>query len=428
LGGFVRPLGEDLVGMATESSDTADGEAGEQTPQPYSSEREELAARGFTRVTSVSDAKPWPRIFFFIAGALANFISAFLLFVLVGVLGAPEEAGMRVGLIEVPPGSELAQIGLQSDDVIEGLNDDLFANSRAFFAALQAFEGQTVTLDVWRNETEEELHLTVTPTAELVNALANANGYVFIVAIGEESPAEEAGLQPGDLIQSVNNEDLTGMSDPVLHLQELSDSLAGQSIDLTIIRDGEPLNINLVPRADPPPNSGRIGISIEPYYESVTGVTYTDAGTRFKPVPQPLGDAIDYGIDRSISVLDAIVSFPSRVLSGATSEGETRLVSVVGVSQLGGRFLQESIQDDQPIVIIDYIALISIALGITNLLPIPALDGGRIFFVLVEIVRGRPIPPEREGIMHLVGLMFLLFAAMIFIINDLVDPVTNMLP
>ena len=65
------------------------------------------------------------------------------------------------------------------------------------------------------------------------------------------------------------------------------------------------------------------------------------------------------------------------------------------------------------------ILMLSVNLGILNLLPIPALDGGRLVFLLVEVIRGRPVPPEKEGMVHFVGLMFLM-ALMVFVFfNDL---------
>jgi len=72
--------------------------------------------------------------------------------------------------------------------------------------------------------------------------------------------------------------------------------------------------------------------------------------------------------------------------------------------------------------------VISLALGLTNLLPIPGLDGGRVLFVVIELLRGKPIPPEREGMVHMVGLLLLLGAMSIFIINDIVNPVLQNLP
>ena len=104
-----------------------------------------------------------------------------------------------------------------------------------------------------------------------------------------------------------------------------------------------------------------------------------------------------------------------------------RLTSPLGISQAGGVFLQESIQRNQPGIILEFMALISLALGLTNLLPIPALDGGRIVFVLIELVRGRPIAPEREGVVHLVGLALLLSLMVVVLLNDIANPLTNLI-
>ena len=65
--------------------------------------------------------------------------------------------------------------------------------------------------------------------------------------------------------------------------------------------------------------------------------------------------------------------------------------------------------------------LLSVNLGIFNLLPIPALDGGRLVFMLVELVRGKPIPPEKEGMVHFVGMMFFFALMIVIFFNDLVN-------
>jgi regulator of sigma E protease len=95
------------------------------------------------------------------------------------------------------------------------------------------------------------------------------------------------------------------------------------------------------------------------------------------------------------------------------------------MSQIGGAVIQESIEQRRIAPILDFIATISVALGFFNLLPIPALDGGRILFVLIEIVRGRPIAPERESMVHLIGLALLLSLSVLIILNDVINPITN---
>jgi len=89
--------------------------------------------------------------------------------------------------------------------------------------------------------------------------------------------------------------------------------------------------------------------------------------------------------------------------------------------------LRQNVEQGRAAPILEFIATISVALGFFNLLPIPALDGGRILFVIIEMVRGRPIAPEREGLVHLVGLVLLLSLSVLVILNDVINPITNSL-
>ena len=67
------------------------------------------------------------------------------------------------------------------------------------------------------------------------------------------------------------------------------------------------------------------------------------------------------------------------------------------------------------------VLMLSVNLGILNLLPIPALDGGRLVFLFLEVIRGKPIPPEKEGMVHFVGLMFFMVLMVVVFFNDLVN-------
>ena len=70
---------------------------------------------------------------------------------------------------------------------------------------------------------------------------------------------------------------------------------------------------------------------------------------------------------------------------------------------------------------LNIILLLSVNLGILNLLPIPALDGGRLVFLLLEVIRKKPVPPEKEGIVHFVGLVFFMVLMVVVLFNDLVN-------
>ncbi|MFW5696852.1 MAG: RIP metalloprotease RseP, partial [Phototrophicaceae bacterium] len=366
---------------------------------------------------------------FMAAGAVANFLFAFLVFVVIGLIGLPEVVGARVGIAEVEPGTPVAELGLQSGDFIERVDGDYFDDDDALFERLRQSIGQPVTLQVRRvaSEPHEILMLDVVPTTALLDMLESTGTYVFVIEVDAESPAGEAGLLPGDLIAAINGISLTDATDPTTELQMLTERFAGQDVPLEILRDGEILTVRLTPRLDPPPGGGRIGVTIRSeQVNPESGFIYVETEQR-DFIPQPPLVALEYGIDRTMTILGMIVEFPARLLGGDTDPVERRVVSVVGVSQLGGAILQDSIQEEQSGILFEYIALISIALGFTNLLPIPALDGGRILFVVLEMIRGKPIPPEREGYVHMIGLIFLLTAAVFFIINDLVNPLTDIL-
>jgi regulator of sigma E protease len=136
---------------------------------------------------------------------------------------------------------------------------------------------------------------------------------------------------------------------------------------------------------------------------------------------------MQYSVARIGGVFNTILSVPAQILQGTAQPEQLRLTSPLGISQVGAVFLQDSIEQRQPAILLEFMALISIALGFTNLLPIPALDGGRILFVLIEIIRGRPIAPEREGMVHFIGVILLLSLMVVVLLNDIRDPLTNLI-
>ena len=96
---------------------------------------------------------------------------------------------------------------------------------------------------------------------------------------------------------------------------------------------------------------------------------------------------------------------------------------MVGISGVLAFTLQQSIAWGLAFPVLQTAALISLALGLTNLLPLPALDGGRILFVLIEAVRGQRIAPEREAVIHFVGLAILVGLMALVMLQDLMNPI-----
>jgi len=353
-----------------------------------------------------------------------------LVFVVIGLIGIEQPIGSRVFLAEVPTDSALADAGFMPNDFIERINGEYFDGTRAFFRQLDALGGVAV-VDVRRpsidNSPDSILSLEITLTPEAARDLAQARAQLVVRSVQPNSPAADAGLQPEDIIIGLNGEPLGMADDAFLMLQQINRENEGRTIPIDILRNGENLTLQITPRVNPSAGVGHLGAGVTPEFSAESGVIYGNALEQFEYVPLAFGDALRYGVDEIVNVFVTLLELPVRLLSGAASPEEGRVVSIVAITQLGGEFLQQSIEESQPILILRYMALISIALGITNLFPIPPLDGGRILFVLVEMVRGKPLSARLEEMMLMVGVAFLLSIGVLVIINDIVNPITDSL-
>ena len=232
--------------------------------------------------------------------------------------------------------------------------------------------------------------------AEPENAVVNS------VAPG--SPAEEVNLQAGDLILRADDAEILTITD----LQEHTQAHLGQTIVLTIERDGQMLEIAVIPRIDTPPGEGPIGIGLSP---------------RTTIQSFPWYEAIWSGLKQTVTLVGLIFTVPVQIIKGLIPADLARPVGPVGVGQLVGDAVQYSLDSGWWYPAMQIMGTLSVAVAVTNLLPLPGLDGGRILFVLVEGIRGRRVDPAKEGLVHLIGLA-LLVALMLFITwQDLVNPV-----
>lgn len=423
IGGFVMPYGEDMIGPVEddEQYDEYDEYDAVQRIKAEKdlSPREQLLARGVAPedIKGVNDVKPLSRIIFMIGGAAANFVSAILLLMLVGLLGIPTDVGARLQVTEIPPGSAFDIEGVETGDAIELINGEYIESATTFFQRLTAAQGDSIELTMRSSESGERYSITLSPDVD--DEIQRA---VLVDAILENSPAQRAGLRADDLIVAIAGEPLTSDADPVEQIVAASEEFAGQPLSLTIARDGEELEISLVPRENPSPQEGRIGIAIRSYYRTSDQVVFLRGTNLREFVPLSLVDSVQYGFAATFDTLNAIVRLPLDIINGVISPEEARPVSVVGVSQVGGQLLQQSIQDGAPSIILNFVALVSIFLGFTNLLPLPPLDGGRVLFVLIEVIRGKPVSPQIEVLIYKVGIAFLLSLGLVIILYDIFNP------
>jgi regulator of sigma E protease len=226
----------------------------------------------------------------------------------------------------------------------------------------------------------------------------------MISSVAPGSPAEAVGLQPGDVILWADETEIFKIEDLQAHTQ----AHLGQSIVLTLERDGEVLEIAVVPRENPPSGEGPIGIGLSP---------------RTTIQHYPWYEAVWLGLKQTVSLVGFIFSVPVQVIRGLIPADLARPVGPVGVGQLIGDAVQYTIDTGWWFPVMQMMGTLSVALAVTNLLPLPGLDGGRILFVIVEAIRGRRVDPAKEGLVHLIGLV-LLVAIMLFVTwQDVVNPV-----
>jgi regulator of sigma E protease len=408
LGGFVRPLGEDMIRPLDKQQ--VEEDRGQLISRQQNKPAGEDQGTRIRKPKSVSETDALGRILFMSAGALANIVLAVILFVIVAMIGTPQSA---IGIESVNPDSPFARAGLRPGEIITTVNGTPALSADIFISQYERADA-TIALDIQSVQDRANRHIIVTLPPEHKIAI---NNYAKVLGIAPDSPAERSGLQAGDVIIAFNNVPIQGVDD----LRSQTQQNLSKEITLTVQRRSETLEISLIPRANPPEGQGAIGIVIDEILsDSSLGLAFLE---QTAIVSQNFISAVRYGVERVVDVITMTIRIPSQLLSGALTPQEARPVSVVGMSQIGAEVIRQSIEQERIAPFLEFVAIISVALGFFNLLPIPALDGGRILFVLVEILRGKPVAPEREGIVHLIGLALLLSLSVLIIVNDVVNPV-----
>jgi regulator of sigma E protease len=244
--------------------------------------------------------------------------------------------------------------------------------------------------------------------AFMIGAPSFDQSRVAIRDVQPNSPAMAAGLQPGDIILEVNGRPVEGTDMLIAEIH----SHAGSPVSFLVDRDGRPVSLTVTPR-----RPGEYGAN-----EGPTGIALTHPPSS-EPTTMGPAEAAVASVETVWAVIYGTLNAPAMLIRGEISPSMARPVSVVGISQIAGQAAETSATSRDWFPILFFTGIISVALGFTNLLPLPALDGGRILFVLLEAVRGRRIEPEREGLVHMVGMLFLLGLMVLIIIQDIVNPI-----
>jgi len=253
-------------------------------------------------------------------------------------------------------------------------------------------------------------------------------GKIEIAAVLPNSPAEKAGLLPGDVLDSINNINLSSLA-PTEALNSFSTEISarkGQLVDIVVERkndnpclnnnDNEQLAENIIcqngkifisvtPRADFPAGEGPTGVAIS---AGVENIHYPIWQMPFRGAKQGFLEAIGWGKQ----IIDSLKMMVSDIVVKGTAPQDVGgpIVIFQVTSQVAKTGIVNTLQ---------LLGILSINLAIINILPIPALDGGRLVFIIYELVTGRRPKPEIENWVNSVGFSLLILLIIVISVNDL---------
>lgn len=233
----------------------------------------------------------------------------------------------------------------------------------------------------------------------------------------EGSPAEGAGLLPGDELTRINNRKISSRRDVSLYLM----AHPGEKLTVHYRRFPEAQNEGgQIPQKKGKPSEQVTELMPEyneEYQSYMMGVSFMG---NYKKAENPL-EFLDYSLYEVKYCIITTIDGLGMLFKGQMKV-EDSVTGPVGIVSMVGETIEEG-QKSGAAVLLNIIAtwglLLSATLGIMNLLPIPALDGGRLLFLLIELLRGRPVDPEKEGMVHAAGMALLMMLMVLVLFNDI---------
>ncbi|WP_224815028.1 RIP metalloprotease RseP [Hasllibacter sp. MH4015] len=341
------------------------------------------------RRRSMPGAPLWARAATVAAGPIFNFILSILIFGGIVLLGGRAAEEARVGAL-VPVPEEI--ITLEPGDLITAIADEPVETlSDVYELGRNLTPAETLIYDVVRDDTPQRVEAAF-PLLPIVRSVA------------PQSAAIAAGIEEGDVIMSVDGERIFAFS----QLREAVDASQGDELQLTVWRAGEMLDLALSPRStDLPTEDG-----FETRY--LIGIT---GGLIFEPeiVSVSPWDAISYGFSQTGFIIESSLSGLWHIITGAIST--CNLQGPIGIAETSGAAASQGLDN-----FIWFIAVLSTAVGLLNLFPIPVLDGGHLIFHAYEAVTGKPPSDKVLRVFMTIGLTLLLSLMLFALTNDLFCP------
>jgi regulator of sigma E protease len=225
---------------------------------------------------------------------------------------------------------------------------------------------------------------------------------VVVKVVVPNSPAAIAGIEPGDTILSVNDEPIQNTAE----LQRIITLNLGKEVTILVKHsDSTTEEVSLVPRWKPPAGQGAIGIEFDP--EAVL------SSRTIVRKSESFGQAVPMA---GKEYVETFILFKNGILTTIIGTAPVQVTGPVGIAQITGEAAKAGLSP-----LLEFTAFLSINLAIINIFPLPALDGGRIAFVVLEwIRRGKRISPKTEGLVHFIGFALLIAAMVAITYQDIV--------
>ncbi|MDV2858208.1 sigma E protease regulator RseP [Oceanimonas sp. AH20CE76] len=352
----------------------------------------------------------WARMAIVVAGPMANFLFAVFAFWLMFLIGVPS---VKPVVRDVVPESPAAVAGVQPGMQITAINgNDILTWEDVNFSLIGSIGAEQTVITV-QNDSGRQQQLAVPlarwqfdPDSESpITALGlMPEGPVATLTLEQvmaDGAGEQAGLQSGDQITQANGEILRDWN----HFVALVQSSPEQPMELVVLRDGQRLDLTLTP-ALRETNRQAVG-----YVGLAPAVLPVDERYRFELTYGPL-EAAWHGMERTWELTVLTFNMIGKLLTGIVSvdnlSGPISIAKGAGASAGFGL-----------VYFLSFMALVSVNLGIINLLPLPVLDGGHLLFYMVEAVTGRPVPEKIQELGFRIGAALLVLLMGLALFNDI---------
>jgi len=357
----------------------------------------------------------WRRASIVVAGPLANFLLAVLLYWVLFIGGVTEPKP----IIGVPdPGSPAAEAGLQRGDLIRGVNDEAVTTwqevrwkllNHGVDQAQVRLETLSLSSEIaWRQLNLSKFRIEEGQTDPLSKVGLKLFRPDFPPVIGKTvqgQVAERSGLLAGDRVSTIDSRPISTWDQVVAAVR----SSPGVALGFEIVRDGRTIHFDVTPEPVETRDSsagrfGRIGAAPRIRESSLDGLSTT---VRYGPT-----DALLMALNRTLETAWFSLRMIGKMFTGEVSW--RNLSGPVTIADYAGQSAQMGV-----VPYIGFLALISISLGVLNLLPVPLLDGGHLMYYAVEAVKGIPVSTRAMELGQRVGLALLLVLTAFAFFNDI---------